>query len=161
MKHSKLFLALLLPFLGISLLAIHYFLIGPILMNHGKENLNTGIYLMLRLVLFSGLGYSLVKWAGRKRPQALAAVLMVGGVDQIFFKGFWMLHDVKIHPEVWAGVEMAPVKLFTGLAQAYLFFIPFVLILAFLGTELTRFAFDLKRDKELAEKKLTRHPEHP
>jgi uncharacterized membrane protein len=151
---NRLSLAIILPLFAVFCLWVNLFFIGPVLVSHGYTTLNTLLYVGFRLVIFIALAFVLVRFVGRNRPQAMSSVLLVGAVDQVLLKGLWMQADVKAHPELWVGVKMDSQVMFTGLAQGYLFFVPFVLILAFLGTELTRFRADLKRERDLALKPL-------
>ena len=152
--HHRLFLTLALPLLGIAILAFNYFLVGPMLMARGYDALTKILYLVVRLVIFVGLGFTLARYAVRNRPQTLSAIFLVGAIDQILWKGLWLRHERLTHPAEWAGLSVDSTGLFIGLAQGYLFFTPFVLILGFLGVELTRFRAELARDRALGEAKL-------
>ena len=147
---NRILLALGLPIAAVFGFWLNLFVIGPMIVDAGHMVLNNIVYLVFRLGTFIFLGYALAKWAGRGRAQALSSVMLVGAFDQVLLKGLWMIRDVKKHPELWTGVSMEPTVLFVGLAQGYLFFFPFVLILAFLGIELTRFGSELKEDRERA-----------
>ena len=102
------------------------------------------IYILVRVAGLIFLAYGLAKNAKRNLFQVVSTVLLVGFIDQVFLKGIWIKQDMVAHPADWVGIEPTNSVIFLNMAMGYLFFIPIILILSFLGMESTRFKRDWK-----------------
>jgi hypothetical protein len=131
----------------LGLFALNLFAIEPLVHRVASPAAAQLLYVILRIVGFIGLAYGLTRYAGRNRFQVMSSVLLVGVVDQVLFKGFWLKRDMEIHPAAWQGFEPTNAAIFVTLAKSYLFFIPILLILSFLGMESTRFRRDWQLNK--------------
>lgn len=130
---------------GVLLLfAVNLFYLEPILSRALGARAAQFMYIVIRIVGLAGLAYGLAKNAKRNRFQTVSTVLLVGFLDQVFLKGIWIKRDIGIHPADWVGLEPTNSVIFLNMAMGYLFFVPIVLILAFLGMESTRFRRDWK-----------------
>jgi hypothetical protein len=89
-------------------------------------------YHAVRAAIFAVAAYGLITWAGRTRVQALALVGLLGFVDQVVIKSGIMIYEMRKDPAYWEGISRIAVLF--GIATSYLFFLPIVLILGFLGS---------------------------
>jgi hypothetical protein len=126
----------------LALYALNLFALEPLVHRVVGPAAAQLFYVVLRIAGFIGLAYGLTRYAGRNRFQTMSTVLLVGLVDQVVFKGFWVKRDMAIHPAAWQGFEPTNAAIFVTLAKSYLFFTPILLILSFLGMESTRFRKD-------------------
>lgn len=128
--------------IAIAIFALNLFALQPVLIDLiGPRSAQFG-YILIRIAALVWLARALAKNAKRNRFQVLSTVLLVGFIDQVVLKGIWVRHDMGIHPADWEGIEKSSV--FITMAMGYLFFIPIVLILAFVGMESIRFRRDWK-----------------
>lgn len=128
--------------IAIAIFAVNLFALQPVLIQLiGPRGAQFG-YILIRIAALVWLARALAKNAKRNRFQVLSTVLLVGFIDQVLLKGIWVRHDMGLHPADWEGIEKSSV--FITMAMGYLFFIPIVLILAFVGMESIRFRRDWK-----------------
>jgi hypothetical protein len=97
------------------------------------------IYLAIRILGLGFLAYGLTRFALRNRFQTISTVLLVGLVDQVLLKGLWVKRDIAANPANWEGFAPTDAAIFVNMATGYLFFVPIVLILCFVGIEGTKF----------------------
>ncbi len=128
----------------LGLFALNLFVLQPLFTQVIGPRAAQMVYIFLRVAGLIFLAYGLAKFARRNRFQTVSTVLLVGFIDQVFLKGIWVRQDMAIHPADWTGFEPTNSVIFLNMAMGYLFFIPLVLILAFLGMESTRFTRDWK-----------------
>lgn len=131
-----------LPLGVLSLFAMNLFVIEPIL-NRGVHPVAAQLtYIGIRVFGLIGLAFGLTRYAQRNRFQTISTVLLVGFIDQVFLKGLWIKRDIGANPAAWEGFTPTNAAIFVNMATGYLFFVPIVLILSFLGMEATRFKRD-------------------
>jgi uncharacterized membrane protein YuzA (DUF378 family) len=128
----------------LALFALNLFVLQPLIATGIGPRAAQMIYILIRVAGMIGLAYGLAKNAKRNRFQTVSTVLLVGAIDQVLLKGLWIKRDMGIHPADWAGFEPVNSVIFLNMAMGYLFFIPIILILAFVGMESTRFRRDWK-----------------
>ncbi len=126
----------------LGLFAFNLFELEPFLTRVSGPRAAQFAYILVRIVGLLGLAYGLAKNAKRNRFQTLSTVLLIGFIDQVILKGIWIKQDMAIHPAEWTGIEPTNAVIFLNMAMGYLFFVPLVLILAFVGMEATRFRRD-------------------
>ena len=126
------------------LFALNLFVLEPIVTREVGPRAAQFVYIGIRILGLVGLAYGLAKNAKRNRFQTISTVLLIGFIDQVFLKGIWIKQDMAVHPADWDGFEPVNSVIFLNMAMGYLFFIPVVLILAFVGMESTRFRRDWK-----------------
>lgn len=130
-----------LPLGILSLFALNLFVIEPLLRGISPV-LAQLTYIGIRVFGLIGLAFGLTRYGQRNRFQTLSTVLLVGFIDQVFLKGIWIKKDLAANPAAWQGFEPTNSAIFVNMATGYLFFVPIVLILSFLGMEATRFKRD-------------------
>jgi hypothetical protein len=128
--------------------ALNLFVLEPLLSRVLSPVASQIFYIGVRIFGMIVLAYALTRFAGRSRIQVFSTVLLVGFIDQVGLKTLWIHRDMRIHPAAWQGFEPTSASIFVNMATGYLFFIPIVLILCFLGTESTRFRKDWKLDEK-------------
>lgn len=96
-------------------------------------------YIVIRIIGLGALAHGLTRFAFRNRFQVISTVLLVGFIDQVFIKGFRIKQDILANPSNWTGFEPTNAAIFVNMATGYLFFIPVVLIVSFLGMFSTHF----------------------
>lgn len=128
---SRLVRSLLFMVTSLAILALQYFVIGP---NIRENGLAVAVYMGTRVLIGVGLGYLLTRYAERNRFQSVSSVVLVFLVDQVAFKGLWALQNQKVHPELWDNLSGD--ALVSGLASGFVSFMPVILVIAFVGTEL-------------------------
>lgn len=130
-------------FCATLLFTLIYLVIGPWLKDRMGEAPSNVFYMVSRLVGFIALGLILKGWASRNRIQTLSSIGLVGFFDQVLLKWLFLKQEIQAHPELWKDVPAAqePLNLFFALTQGFLFFIPVLLIMGFIGMELSRFVF--------------------
>ncbi len=131
-----------LPLAVILLFALNLFVFEPLLSRIANSAVAQILYIVIRIVGLIGLAFGLVKFGHRNRFQTVTTTLLVGFIDQVFLKGIWIKRDILANPEAWKGFEPTNAAVFVNMATGYLFFIPIVLILSFVGMESTRFRRD-------------------
>jgi hypothetical protein len=90
------------------------------------------LYLGLRATIFIGVAYAAMRFADRRRFQALAIVGFLGFIDQVVIKAVIVLREMGAHPAEWADISRETVLY--GLATSYVYFLPMVLVMGFVGT---------------------------
>ncbi|RYZ72890.1 MAG: hypothetical protein EOP09_02575 [Proteobacteria bacterium] len=115
---------------ALAFFALHIFVVGPHIQGKGLE---VAVFMITRVLTGVILGYLLTRFAGRNRFQSVSSIILVFLIDQVIFKGVWALQDQKIHPELWEGLSNQ--ALFSGLASGFMFFMPVILVVGFIGTE--------------------------
>jgi hypothetical protein len=130
----------------LALFALNQFAFGPLIESAVGGRAAQAVYVAIRVIGLVALAYLLAKNAKRNRFQTLSTVILVGFIDQVFFKGIWVKQDLSLHPEAWVGFEPTTASIFLTLAMGYLFFTPMILILGFFGIESSRFRRDWKLD---------------
>lgn len=126
----------------LGLFGLNLFVIEPFL-NHSVSPVVAQLsYIAIRVIGLVVLAFGLTRYAFRNRFQTISTVLMVGFIDQVFLKGLWVKRDIAANPAGWVGFEPTNSAIFVNMATGYLFFVPIVLILSFLGMEATRFKRD-------------------
>lgn len=136
--------AMTLSILAVVLFALNLFVLGPWMTQAVSAGAANITYLVIRLLVFIGLGFGLCRWGARNRFQTMSTVMLVAFLDQVLMKGLLLLRDARQNPAAWEGVTEGAI--FYGVSTGFLFFAPFVLILTFLGYELARY----RRAKEAA-----------
>ncbi len=116
--------------LSIFLLAVSAVITG----RAGGSPAAIAIYLGVRAVVFIAAAYSFMRFAARRRFQALALVGLIAFVDQVPIKSWLMIREMRAQPAEWQGIAESTVIF--GIATSYLYFLPIVLIMGFLGTTL-------------------------
>ena len=129
--------------LVVAIFAFNLFVLGPYLTQSVNGGVANFAYISVRILSFVALAYALARFAKRNRFQTLSTVMGVAFVDQVILKWFLLHQDMKANPTQWDGVTDG--ALFYGVSTGFLFFAPFVLLLAFLGFELIRFRQDWKK----------------
>lgn len=97
------------------------------------------VYIAIRVLGLGALAHGLTRYAFRNRFQVISTVLLVGFIDQVFIKGLRIKQDILANPGNWTGFEPTNAAIFVNMATGYLFFIPVVLIVSFLGMFSTHF----------------------
>jgi len=128
----------------LALFALNLFVLEPLISKGIGPRAAQLTYIVIRIVGLAGLAFLLAKNAKRNRFQTVSTVLLVGFIDQVFLKGMWIKQDMIVHPADWTGIEPTNAAIFINMAMGYLFFIPIILILAFVGMESTRFRREWK-----------------
>ncbi len=141
-KPSPLAWVIGLPIAIIALFALNLFVIEPLLNQAVGRAVAQTLYIVIRIVGLIGLAFGLAKFGQRNRFQTVTTTLLVGFIDQVLLKGLWIKRDIVANPEAWKGFEPTNAAVFVNMATGYLFFVPIVLILTFLGMESTRFRRD-------------------
>lgn len=131
-----------LPLGVLALFAVNLFILEPIISRVVGPAAAQFSYIVLRVAGLVALAFGLARGAQRNRFQTISTVLLVGFLDQVFLKGLWVKRDLVANPVAWQGFEPTNAAIFVNLATGYLFFVPIVLILCFLGMEATRFKRD-------------------
>lgn len=131
-----------LPLGILALFAINLFLLEPLLSRTLGPVAAQISYIVVRVAGLIALAFGLTRYAQRNRFQTVTTVLLVGFIDQVFLKGLWVKRDIAVNPTSWEGFAPNNAAIFVNLAAGYLFFVPIVLILCFLGMEATRFKRD-------------------
>lgn len=126
------------------LFAINLFVLEPVFSKWIGPRAAQIVYIIIRIAGLVGLAYGLARDAKRNRFQTVTTVLLVGFIDQVILKGIWIRSDIAANPAAWVGVEPGNAAIFVNMAMGYLFFIPIILILAFVGMEATRFRREWK-----------------
>lgn len=85
-------------------------------------------YILVRVAVIAGVAYIMTRRFGRKRFQAIAAASFVAFVDHAVLKAF-------LAPGEFLA---APGTISFGLLMSYVASFPFIMIIAFLGTEAGR-----------------------
>ncbi len=116
---------------SLGILALQYFVIGPKITGNGAA---VAVLMITRIVIGIGLGYLLTRAAARNRFQSVSSVALIFLIDQVAFKGLWAIQNQKLHPELWD--ELSRQALVSGLASGFVSFMPVILVVAFVGTEL-------------------------
>ncbi len=135
---------LFLPLGILAVFASNLFILEPVIRSVFNPLVGQYAYIIIRVVGLVALAFGLARYAQRNRFQTVSTVLLVGFIDQVFIKGLWVKRDMTENPASWAGFEPTNAAIFVNLATGFLFFVPIVLILTFLGMEATRFRSDWK-----------------
>lgn len=116
---------------ALIILASSLFIITPFLNRLWGEVAGNSAYMILRFIAWMALGYTFTRWAKRSRFQAIITTVIISMIDSVVFKGIALLHDRRLHPENWTGIE--PSTLLFGLSMSSVLFLPIVLMLSFMG----------------------------
>lgn len=128
----------------LALFALNLFVLEPVIHKLAGSRAAQVVYVLVRIAGLIGLAYALAKNAKRNRFQTITTVLLVGFLDQVVLKGIWIKRSMVADPAAWAGIAPENAAIFVNMAMGYLFFIPIILILAFVGMEATRFRSEWK-----------------
>ena len=134
---------LLISLAGLAILGFNLFFLTPFLTRSAGPGSAQIVYIVVRVLVFVGLGWCLTRYALRNRFQVLSTALLLGAIDQCVFKWFVVKHEIAQDPAGWAGVTDATVAY--NVATGFLFFAPFILLLGFLGVQLTVLGREWKR----------------
>lgn len=133
---------IILPLGILALFALNLFVLEPILSRLVGPKAAQFSYIIVRVIGLVALAFGLTRYALRNRFQTISTVLLVGLIDQVLLKGLWVKRDMALNPAAWEGFAPTNAAIFVNLSTGYLFFVPIVLILCFLGMEATRFKRD-------------------
>ena len=126
----------------LALFGLNQFVLGKAMEHLMGVRGSQFFYVIIRALGLIFLARALVLYAQRNRFQVLTTVLLVGFIDQVFIKGLWIQGDMRANPAAWQDFHPSNAALFVNLASGYLFMVPIVLILCFLGMESVRFRKD-------------------
>lgn len=113
---------------GIVVLALNFWVIAPFTRGVFSESTSNVLYLLLRLVTFAAVGAWLRVTTTRRPIQIMSLVTICAFFDQVVFK-LGLLRD----PSRTGGMQ--GVEIWVSLMMSYLLFLPLVLVLAYVGTE--------------------------
>jgi hypothetical protein len=119
---------------GFALLGVNLLWVPAAVSSAAGEGWALGIYAAARFAIILLLGLGWIAYAGLKRSQALWGVGFMILAEQFILRGGSLLYDAYRHPEGWAGASVSAISF--GLLMGYLVFLPLVMIVAWLGTEL-------------------------
>jgi len=119
--------------LALGILGLNLFVVGPWVSSQLGEGAGNILYVILRVAVIIGLSFFLVHRVGKGRFQAmtLTAVLML--MDQVGFKALWLKQQMMAQPDLWKDVDFSSAVF--GLLMSYVFFVPMVLLFAWIGAE--------------------------
>jgi hypothetical protein len=103
-------------------------------------------YIGIRIVTLLALSFYLAKYCQKVRYQVVATASFVAFLDQCVFKGVLFFFEVRSNPQIFPDGTLGNV-LFAFL-MSYILFLPFIILIAFAGTELTRFKQDWMRNQK-------------
>jgi hypothetical protein len=119
----------------LAILALNVFLISPQVTRFFGEIYGSLIYILIRLVCV--LAFS--RWASMLLNQQRMAVVrwttLLVFIDQVLFKAIFLWLDIQGNPSSWQGVDLKAA--YYGLFLSYIISVPFVVLLAFVGAELS------------------------
>jgi hypothetical protein len=103
---------------------------------------SAGFYVVARLGIILLFAFAACRFGTMTRSKALVWAAFLGFLDQVIFKGVFLTLEFKKDPTVLQGHQLW--EAYTGLTLSYVMFFPFVLLLAFLGTELAKVRVNAK-----------------
>lgn len=116
-------------FAGVVVLALNFWGIAPFTRGVFSEATSNVLYLLVRLVTFAAVAAWLKVSTDRRPIQIVSLVTICAFFDQVLFK-FGLLLD----PSRNGG--MRGVEIWVSLMMSYLLFLPLVLVLGYVGTEI-------------------------
>ncbi|MBY0469521.1 hypothetical protein K2X30_00020 [bacterium] len=120
--------------LGISLLGLNLFFIGPALSRVLGVMPGNIAFVVIRVATLIAVTAVLSGVHKRNRFQTISAGAFIEFFDHVVFRGFFWAMDMRAHPEVWGKV--GPMEFAMGLLSGFVLFFPLILLLSFLGSEL-------------------------
>jgi hypothetical protein len=124
----------LLAALGLLLLGGNLLALPLLVTQLAGDGWAMGIYAAGRFAVVLLLGLGWMAYSNLRRSEALWGVAFLILAEQFLFRGGSLLYDAYRHPEGWAGASLSGVSF--GLLMSYLIFLPVILIVAWLGTEI-------------------------
>jgi hypothetical protein len=123
-------------FLGaLTLLGLNLFLISPILSEKFGSVLGNGVYIGIRLGVIVFFSFLINLKTEIKRLAVIRFTTFLVFIEQTAFKAIYLYLDFMNHPQNWVGIDQNAAIF--GTLMSYVVSVPLIVILAFLGTELS------------------------
>lgn len=129
--------------LAFIILALNFFVLGPVLLRVNEIAANVS-FILIRVAVLIGFSFTLSFLHGRGRWEIVRLASILEFFDHVVFRGIMMAVDYRTNPVAWFGTEFSQV--FMSVAFPFVVFSPAILVLSLIGGEAGR---DLRNRRQV------------
>jgi hypothetical protein len=134
-------------FSGLLILGVNLFVLCPWITERFGSLAGNGTYIGVRLATLLGFSAIAYQIGISRRPAIIRAAIFLLFLEQVAFKSVYMSADFRAHPQGWEGVDHRA-ALFS-LVMSFVVSVPFLILIAFVGTEIKEFIFRFRKQNSL------------